>query len=177
MNKGIDKATGDFVSFLNAGDWYQQDTLKIVNDRYQKESFDLCYGAINYHKLDGKVSVKKSKKDKLLVTSRHWNHPSTFLRTGIYKKNPFDERFQIYSDFEQFLRIRKTSKVVVLDDIMSNFVADGVSTKTDKETVKKRANEKYMAYRKNGYSKMYWFEAHLWENFKAFYFRVHKAKK
>ncbi len=177
MNKGIAKASGDFISFLNAGDWYQENTLEVVNKAYQKEQFDLCYGAINYHKLDGTVSVKKSKKDKFLVTSRHWNHPSTFLRNEIYKANPFDETFKIYSDFELFLRVRKNTKIFVLDEVLSNFVADGISTKTDKEIVKKRAKEKYRAYRKNGYGRIYWFEAYLWESFKAFYFRKHKAGK
>ena len=32
MNKGAELATGDFVSFLNAGDWYEKDALKNIND-------------------------------------------------------------------------------------------------------------------------------------------------
>ena len=34
MNKGINAATGDFISFLNAGDWYQEDALLNINNFY-----------------------------------------------------------------------------------------------------------------------------------------------
>ena len=39
MNKGIELATGDFISFLNAGDWYEIDSLKNINDFYNEEEF------------------------------------------------------------------------------------------------------------------------------------------
>ncbi len=180
MNKGIKNANGDFISFLNSGDWYEDGTLYCINNKYNENPFDLCYGSINYHNLDGTTYLKKSKVDKKFVTSRHWNHPSMFLKSSIYKENLFDENFKIYSDFELFLRVRKMlpkNKIAIIDDVVTNFVADGISTKTDYKIVKKRAKEKYLAYKKNGYSRIYFFESFFWEYFKALYFKMHKGKK
>lgn len=44
MNKGIDKASGDFISFLNAGDWYEFDALANIEKFYEEDDFDLTYG-------------------------------------------------------------------------------------------------------------------------------------
>ena len=46
MNKGVKAAKGDFISFLNAGDWYELDALKNVNAFYQEVVYekDWYYG-------------------------------------------------------------------------------------------------------------------------------------
>lgn len=72
-----------------------------------------------------------SKMDRI-VTSRHWNHPSMFLKRELYLRYHFDESFQICSDFDLFLKLRKAMiKIRVIDKIITNFVADGISTSTN----------------------------------------------
>ena len=176
MNKGIRNATGDFISFLNAGDWYENDAFETVNNLYEKESFDLTYGGLHYINPDGSVINKMSRKDHI-VSSRNWNHPSMFLRTELYKKYYFNEKYKICSDFDLYLKLRKAKvKIVICNKVLTNFVADGVSTSTNRENVERRAKEKYSAYRENGYSKLYWFECYLWEAFKRLYFTIKKKK-
>ena len=179
MNKGIHYATGDFISFLNAGDWYETDALKQVNDCYRENEVDLFYGGIHYYNTDGSVVNKMSKDDKNgIVTSRHWNHPSMFLRSELYKDAPFNEEFRIYSDFELYLRMRKKNiKIFVYDGIISNFVAGGISTNPNFKFVCMRAKEKYKAYRVNKYSRFYWFESYGWEFLKCLYFACKKGRK
>lgn len=174
MNKGIKYAVGDFISFLNAGDWYEKDALQNINALYQKESFDLTYGGLHYINPNGTITNKMSKDDsKGIVTSRHWNHPSMFLKTELYKKYGFNEKFRAYADFDLYLKMRKKGvKICVSDNIITNFVADGVSTNTNMKKVLGRAKEKYRAYRGNGYSALYWFESYGWEVFKAIYFSI-----
>lgn len=172
MNKGIDRATGDFISFLNAGDWYELDALENIEKFYEEEPFDLTYGGLHYINPDGSAINKMSKLDRI-VTSRHWNHPSMFLKSEIYKKYHFDESLKICSDFDLFLKLRKSNiKIRVIDKVITNFVADGISTSTDIRNVKRRAKEKYSSYIKNGYSHLYWIECYLWEAFKMLYFKV-----
>lgn len=71
------------------------------------------------------------------------------------------------------LKMRKKGvKIRVIDKVITNFVADGVSTNTNMTKVIRRAKEKYEAYIGNGYSKIYWIESYGWEVFKAVYFTV-----
>ena len=173
MNKGIRTAEGDFISFLNAGDWYQPDALLKINRFYQNESFDLTYGGLNYIDPNGETVVKMSKLDRFPVTSRNWNHPSMFLRKSIYQKQGFDESFPAYADFHLYLKLRKAGiKIRVIPEIITNFVADGVSTNVNFSKVLSRASEKYRAYRENGYCRFYWFESYGWEIIKMLYFRL-----
>ena len=173
MNKGIKAATGDFISFLNAGDWYEPDALQNINEFYNEEDFELTYGGLNYINPNGSITVKMSKLDKFPITSRHWNHPSMFLKREIYQKYGFDERFRAYADFHLYTKLRKTDvKIRVIPKIITNFPADGVSTDTKMSKVLARGKEKYRIYRDNGYGIIYWFESYGWEIMKSIYFRI-----
>lgn len=174
MNKGVKAATGDFIAFLNAGDWYQADALNKINAFFAEESFDLTYGGLHYINPDGSITNKMSRLDKFPVTSRHWNHPSMFLKTEIYKRYGFDERFKAYADFHLYTKLRKipTVKIRVIPEIITNFPADGVSTDVNIRKVLTRGREKYEIYRENGYSRIYWLESYGWEILKSLYFRI-----
>lgn len=174
MNKGILLATGEFISFINAGDWYELDALENVNDLYKSSPFELTYGGLHYINPNGSVVNKMSKDDNHgIVTSRHWNHPSMFLSTELYKKYGFNEKFRAYADFDLYLKMRKKGvKICIIDKVITNFVADGISTNTNLRKVLSRAKEKYEAYRNNGFSSFYWIESYGWEFFKAMYFRI-----
>lgn len=174
MNKGVKAATGEFLSFLNAGDWYLANSLWNINRFYGEEPFDLTYGGLKYINPDGTITMKMSKMDKFPVTSRHWNHPSMFLRREIYQKHGFDERFKAYADFHLYTKLRKVPdiKIRVIPEVITCFSADGVSTDIRMKKVLERGGEKYRIYRDNGYGKVYWFESYGWEILKSLYFRV-----
>ena len=96
-----------------------------------------------------------------------------FLDRKIYSKYFFDEAFKSYADFNLYLKLRKDgTKIRVIDKIIANFVADGVSTDADMHNVLFRAKEKFAAYRQNGYSPVYWFESYGWELIKMIYFKI-----
>lgn len=178
MNKGVKTATGDFISFLNAGDWYESDALQNINEFYNEEDFELTYGGLNYINPNGSITVKMSKLDKFPITSRHWNHPSMFLKREIYQKYGFDERFRAYADFHLYTKLRKTDvKIRVIPKIITNFPADGVSTDVKMSKVIARGKEKYSIYRDNGYGVIYWFESYGWEIMKSVYFRLKGRNK
>jgi glycosyltransferase involved in cell wall biosynthesis len=173
MNKAIKVASGDFISFLNAGDWYENDALENICGFYNEEPFELTYGGLHYINPDGTVTNKMSKLDSFPLSSRHWNHPSMFLKREIYQKYGFDEYFKAYADFNLYLKLRKDgTKIRVIDKVITNFVADGVSTDTNFKKVLLRSKEKYEAYRKNGFGRIYWIESYGWEIIKSVYFRI-----
>lgn len=173
MNKGIRLCQGDFISFLNAGDWYEPDALANIYRFYQDEPFELTYGGLNYRNPNGRVIRKMSKLDRFPVTSRHWNHPSMFLDRRIYEKYGFDEDFKVYADFDLYLKLRRDgTRLRVIDKVITNFAAGGISTDTGLDKIMARAREKYTAYRNHGYGRVYWLEAYGWELFKMLYFRI-----
>lgn len=174
MNKGIDLATGEFIGFLNSGDWYELNALEIVNEIWHKDKFDLCYGSLNYYKPNGNFIIKKSKLDKL-VSSRNWNHPSMFLRSKFYKKLKFNEQYKIYADFELYLKLRKLKniKITVINKVITNFISGGVSTSGGFNSYLKRSKEKYLAYKTNGYGKVYLFETYGWEFLKYLFMKIY----
>ena len=83
MNKGVKNSTGDIVGILNSGDWYESIALQKVEECFLKNHIDFCYSDIFVVKQNGKRIVKKAKKMKYL-TSRHWNHPTMFVKKKIY---------------------------------------------------------------------------------------------
>lgn len=175
MNKGIRAAAGDWISFLNAGDWYEPDALKNIRAFYKEAPFDLTYGGLHYVRPNGTVRNKMSKLDSFPVSSRNWNHPSMFLRRELYLKYGFDERFRVYADFDLYLRLRRDRvSIRVIDRVIATFAADGQSTDPALRNALIRAGEKYRSYAQNGYSRFYWLESYGWELFKSLYFLVYK---
>jgi len=173
MNKGIRLSRGKFLSFLNAGDWYESDALKSIQDFYREALFEMTYGGVNYVYPNGSVSRKMSKLDRFPVTSRHWNPPSMFLDREIYSKYYFDEIYKVHADFDLYLKLRRDgTRIRVIDKVIANFVAGGVSSNPDFRQVLCRAKEKELAYRNNGYGPVYWLEAYGWELMKMLYIRM-----
>ena len=177
MNKGIRIASGDFISFLNAGDWYELEALEKIEEFYNEETFDLTYGGIYYRFPDGKVINKMSKLDHFPVSSRNWNHPSMFLRREIYQKYEIREDYKMCGDFDLYLKLRKDgTKIRVINEVIANYPADGLSTNPSIKLALRRAYEKYNSYRENGYSRIYWLESYGGEAVKNIILRLHKKR-
>ena len=176
-NKGIDLATGEFISFLNAGDWYEEDALQKIQSFYDEEPFDLTYGGINYINEDGTIRKKMSRLDHFPVSTRNWNHPSMFLRRELYLKYKFDETLVVMDDFDLYLKLRRSGvKIRVINEVITNFAVGGLSTDPDIKKVLWRAAAKYRVYKRNGYSSVYWLEAYGWEFLKNLYIRWHRFR-
>lgn len=165
MNKGIRKASGNFIAILNSDDWYENTAIETVMKTYRENPFDLAYGSIRYIGRNGKEFIKKSRLD-IFVSSRNWNHPSSFVRRRLCLEHPFDSRWEIYADFAWFLKLRKkTIKIANFPEekVIVNFQVGGVSINKSWKSMRRRAKEKYQAYRENGYGRIYIVESYGWE--------------
>lgn len=155
MNKGIKKATGDIIGIINAGDWYEPTALKTVAKVYKAKQFDMFYADINLIKSNGSIIVKHSKKDRI-VTSRHWNHPTTFVTKKTYNELGSFRSEGIHDDFEFFLRVKKANKKIVIKNVvLANFSMGGISNNKSIRKSINRIKDRYRAYRVNGYSRLY----------------------
>ena len=144
FNKGVLLAKGEYIAFLNADDWYTPTALKTVQKTYAEAPFDFAYGTIQYMGAKGEL----------------------------YLNYPFDLQFKAYADFDWFLKVRKLPiKIVIFpgDEVIAYFQAGGTSINANFSKMLERASEKACAYQRNGYSRLYLFEAYGWEFVKYFF--------
>ncbi|MBO4678785.1 MAG: glycosyltransferase [Lachnospiraceae bacterium] len=158
MNKGIRRSSGDVVGIINSGDWYESIALSTVAEVYNDKPFDMFYADINLVRGDGSLIVKHSKQDKI-ITSRHWNHPTSFITRETYNELGLYRAEGIHDDFEFFLRVRRAKKEIVIRNVvLANFVTGGASnTKGFKKSIN-RIKDRYKCYRVNSYSPLYLLE-------------------
>ncbi|MCI8376134.1 MAG: glycosyltransferase [Lachnospiraceae bacterium] len=158
MNKGIGKSTGDIVGIINSGDWYEPIALSTVAETYKVTPFDMFYADINLVKSDGNIIVKHSRPDKI-VTSRHWNHPTSFVTKKTYDELGLFRCMGIHDDFEFLLRVKKIGKSIVIKNVvLANFMTGGMSNSKSFKKSLKRIQDRYKGYRVNGYSPLYLIE-------------------
>lgn len=158
MNKGIKWSSGDVIGIINSGDWYEPVTLSIVADAYASSHFDMFYADINLVKADGSVIVKNAKLDKI-VSSRHWNHPTSFVTKETYDELGLFRCKGIHDDFEFFLRVRKAGKKIeIKNTVLANFMIGGASNSRSLKKSIVRIKDRYKGYRINGYSPLYMIE-------------------
>lgn len=158
MNKGIRKATGDIIGIINSGDWYEPIALSTVAQTYAASPFDMFYADINLVKADGSVIVKHSRHDKF-PTSRHWNHPTSFVTKKTYDELGMFRCEGIHDDFEFLLRVKKAGKSIeIRNAVLANFMTGGTSNQKNLKKSVKRIKDRYKGYRVNGYSPLYLIE-------------------
>ncbi len=166
MNKGIEKSNGDLIGIINSDDWYENNSIARVVERYNIEKFDMIYGDIRIIKRE-KSFVKKAKLSPV-VTSRYWNHPTTFVKKDLYQKIRFQCKY-IYDDLDFMLRVRKNKyKVIVLNEVLANFRLGGISNKKNFFQLLKDIGIRNKIYSENGYSRLYFIDNALIEFYKYF---------
>lgn len=158
MNKGICLAKGELVGIINSDDWYEPIAVETAVQAYQEAAYDMFYADINLVKANGQVMIKHSKYDRF-PTSRHWNHPTTFVTKKIYDELGAFRCEGIHDDFDFILRVRKAGKKIIIRNIvLANFRTGGTSNdKTLKKCVR-RCMDRYKCYKNNNYSPLYFIE-------------------
>lgn len=157
MNKGIKRSDGQIIGMVNSDDWYEPDIVNKVVSEYIKTNFEMLFGDVRMHRLNGKTLVKKSRLSRW-ITSRSWNHPTTFIARTIYNEMLYACE-NIYDDLDMYMRLRKEKRnIVVLNETLANFRMGGLSNKNNSLNLSERIKLRYKLYRKNGYSRVYLLE-------------------
>ena len=155
MNKGIRLATGDIIGILNSGDQYENIAVETAIDTFDKTGCELMFGDIRLVKMDGSSFVKKARQ-RQFQTSRDWNHPTTFVKSELYKKYPF-RNLGIHDDYGFYLHMRRQNRrIVTVPKVLAKFYMGGASNHKSLKAAKKRIMDRYKyCYRINGYSRFY----------------------
>ncbi len=108
MNKGIGKATGEYILFLNSGDYFCDNT--VLSDMAMELNADIVYGNVLRRKAEGEVLEKYPGRYRvfwLLLQGRMMSHQVMFTKTDVMKKYGFDEKFKITADYNFLVKAKK----------------------------------------------------------------------
>lgn len=154
MNKGIRMCTSDIIGMINSDDYYEKDALETVNSVYEKRGFDVFFADLIMRFPDGRSFVKKARNRKYM-TSRDWNHPTTFITKRTYENNLYKTE-TIHDDYDLILRLKKGGcRFEIENKPLANFTMNGVSHERNFKGMIERTKIKYKIYRNNGYSPFY----------------------
>lgn len=103
MNKGVKMASGDWIMFLNAGDYYHSTD---VLSRFVNEISDdttVAYGLIHYFTLEKEFDMKYIPIEKMEYLDPI-PHPATMTRLSYHKEHLFDTSFRSSGDYDFFYK-------------------------------------------------------------------------
>jgi glycosyltransferase involved in cell wall biosynthesis len=109
MNKGIGRATGEWINFMNSGDRFESATaLSFFYDAVP--DVDVLYGDAIVEYPGFKTMMKRTPVTKM------WKrlpfcHQATFVRGSLMKEFRFDTRYRMSSDFDLIYRLYLAGKV------------------------------------------------------------------
>jgi glycosyltransferase involved in cell wall biosynthesis len=143
INRGLKKATGDVVTYINADDVYEEGCFKAVADCYCK-NLDALWFASRGPVIDekGKEIAKPITAYKnfllllssytCLLSTNYLMQPSIFLTKGAYKKyGPFTGTDDFVMEYDLWLKIGKEKMPVVINKNLAKFrIEPSTKTKT-----------------------------------------------
>jgi len=152
MNKGINKASGNYLVFLNAGDVYpSSSTLETIACMVGEgeESPGVLYG--NTDIVDDNGTFLRHRR---LSPPSHlsWRsflhgmlvcHQAFYARTDIAKRNNYDLRYKLSADIDWCIRVMKDAKrnhlpLRYVDTVVVNYLDGGMSIQNHKASLKER---------------------------------------
>ena len=130
MNKGISQATGDIIGIINADDWYNDGTFKIVEQVFQeKDDVSILYSPIDNY-FNGKYlnTFIPGGLDNLIFKFTI-NHPSCFVRKSVYDRlGSFDLSYCIAADYDFILRAYQSGlKFHYIENPLASYSLNGIT--------------------------------------------------
>lgn len=173
MNKGIKNSTGDYLIFLNSGDFFSgPDSLSKLISNSQGE--DLVYGNLLVQETE-KAWIKKYPES---LNFRYFYfeslpHPACLISRRLFDQyGLYDTTLKIASDWKFFLlavaKYNCTYKYV--DREISTFSFDGLSSK--KENIETLENERRSTLKKNFNLYFLFYSLYLWVLGKSIYYKL-----
>lgn len=129
MNKGISMALGDYVAILNSGDYFEPDSLKIINNNIQEESdYQIIYGMTRIVDNDDwqEITMRSHK----FLHQGMICHQSVFVSRKIYADyGCYDLKYKYVADYDFMVRMSLEKNILFTPvfEIVVNYRAGGVS--------------------------------------------------
>lgn len=131
MNKGIAKATGDYLNFMNSGDcFYSSEILEKVSN-YQYNA-DFIVGKDYHYNSEinkGHASIQPPRTTMMHFFMATLDHQSSFIKRDLFKDSPYDESHRLVSDWIFYTEkiVKENKQVQFIPDIVCRREEGGLS--------------------------------------------------
>lgn len=128
MNKGVDRASGDWIIFMNCGDSFYDDSVVLsMCDMLNKNEADVLYGRTNVLDSIGQYILTPRPLEDFDNMIMPFFHQSSAVRTDVLRKSRFDLRFKLCADYCFFRTCYMNgSRFLELPFVISNYdISDG----------------------------------------------------
>ena len=160
MNKGIERASGDFCIFMNSGDiFYSNSSLEDAETQMKDGVADLYVGVASMSDGVRETSVVKPPKE---ISLGFWLyhsmiHQAAFMRLSMLKEKLYDENLRIVSDWKYMFQeyTSREYRYQPLETIVCSFQIGGISSNDSErigaraETIKTTSQMLYEEYLRN----------------------------
>ena len=131
FNKGIRLANGEYICFLNVGDYFTEKATFYISKKIKiKKNLDVVFGSVKKKKIHAGFNEKNIEKSLNIFPSLM----SSFINIKLFKKyGLFDLTYNLYNDYEFIYRIIKKKKLTYLttnkNQVITIFDLYGFSSK------------------------------------------------
>lgn len=140
MSKGVQKASGKYIAFMNSNDWYKENILTPIVGELQRTEDEIVYGDTEVYLNDVSAGVMLAGEiSGTEVYHMPFCHQSSFIKKSTFEKyKGFDPRFKYLSDYELLLRILKDNgRAKKINHAIANYSLGGVSSDFKKASLER----------------------------------------
>lgn len=134
MNKGIKVAKGEYLQFLNSGDWLDNNEV-ICDFAHSEPVCDIVYGDTNFYKDGVLIESRKYPNQLSFFYLFHLSigHCSTYIHNSLFESVRYDENLRISSDWKFFIQMALEGRSFShFPYVVSCFDLSGVSSNNPK---------------------------------------------
>jgi len=107
MNKGIEIATGEWINFMNSGDYFVcKETLSNVFAKFSFTKYGVIYGNTVIKRNGLLLKIKADSIDKISI-KMPLSHQSLFVKRFLIKSNKFNTFYKYAADYEMIFKLYK----------------------------------------------------------------------
>ncbi|MBB4036892.1 glycosyltransferase involved in cell wall biosynthesis [Dysgonomonas hofstadii] len=132
MNKGIAMARGELVGITNSDDWYEDNALEVMWDKFTNGKVDransMIYGIERVWKDDKIFNLQR--RGASFIAESVLPHSTFFVANEVYKKHgAFDLSVKVLADYDFICRcVSQGVDLEEVDVVISNFCLGGISS-------------------------------------------------